>query len=126
MTRMSQADTTTPPRAYTPEAAGRICQVHPDNIRKLARKVATRKTKIFVGWNSGKYYHGDLMERAMALLLGLTGNWGRKGTGTRSWAIMGFDGNAFMARKQGPGQPGSSTGPRTRNTSLCVPTCMSG
>ena len=90
--------------AYTPEAAGRICELHPDNIRKLARKVATRKTKIFVGWNSGKYYHGDLMERAMALLLGLTGNWGRKGTGTRSWAIMGFDGNAFMARKQGPGQ----------------------
>jgi DMSO reductase family type II enzyme molybdopterin subunit len=89
---------------YTPERAAEICEIHPDNIRKLARKVATRKTKIFIGWNSGKYYHGDLMERAMALLLGLTGNWGKKGTGTRSWAIMGFDGQAFLARKEGAGQ----------------------
>jgi len=89
---------------YTPEKAGKICEIHPDNIRALARKVATRRTKIFIGWNSGKYYHGDLMERAMALLLGLTGNWGKKGTGTRSWAIMGLDGVAFMTRKQGAGQ----------------------
>jgi DMSO reductase family type II enzyme molybdopterin subunit len=89
---------------YEPEAASEICEIHPDNIRKLARKVATRKTKIFIGWNSGKYYHGDLMERAMALLLGLTGNWGKKGTGTRSWAIMGFDGQAFLTRKGGAGQ----------------------
>jgi DMSO reductase family type II enzyme molybdopterin subunit len=89
---------------FTPETAAKICEVSPDNIRKLARKVATRKTKIFIGWNSGKYYHGDLMERAMALLLGLTGNWGKKGTGTRSWAIMGMDGGTFLPRKQGPGQ----------------------
>jgi len=89
---------------YTPEKAGKICEIHPDNIRALARKVATRKTKIFIGWNSGKYYHGDLMERSMALLLGLTGNWGKKGTGTRSWAIMGMDGTAFMSRKAGAGQ----------------------
>jgi DMSO reductase family type II enzyme molybdopterin subunit len=89
---------------YTPELAGKICEIHPDNIRRLARKVATRKTKIFIGWNSGKYYHGDLMERSMALLLGLTGNWGKKGTGTRSWAVMGMDGQAFINRKQGPGQ----------------------
>jgi len=89
---------------YTPEKAGAICGIHAENIRRLARKVATRKTKIFIGWNSGKYYHGDLMERSMALLLGLTGNWGRKGTGTRSWAIMGMDGHSFMIRKQGPGQ----------------------
>ena len=91
---------------YTPEKAAEICEIHPDNIRKLARKVATRKTKIFIGWNSGKYYHGDLMERAMALLLGLTGNWGKKGTGTRSWAIMGYDGDAFLARQGGAGPGG--------------------
>jgi DMSO reductase family type II enzyme molybdopterin subunit len=90
--------------SYTPERAGEICEIHPENIRALARKVATRRTKIFVGWNSGKYYHGDLMERAIALLLGLTGNWGKKGTGTRSWAIMGLDGMALMPRKEGPGQ----------------------
>jgi len=90
--------------AYTPEKAGEICEIHPDNIRALARKVATRKTKIFIGWNSGKYYHGDLMERAMALLLGLTGNWGKRGTGTRSWAITGMDGFSFLQRKQVAGQ----------------------
>jgi DMSO reductase family type II enzyme molybdopterin subunit len=90
--------------SYTPERAAEICGIHPDNIRKLARKVATRRTKIFIGWNSGKYYHGDLMERAMALLLGLTGNWGKRGTGTRSWAFLGMDGNTFMPRKAGPGQ----------------------
>jgi len=89
---------------FTPERAGEICEIHPDNIRALARKVATRKTKIFIGWNSGKYYHGDLMERSMALLLGLTGNWGKKGTGTRSWAITGYDGEAFLGEKDRPGQ----------------------
>ncbi len=89
---------------YTPEKAGAICEIHPDNIRALARKVATRKTKIFIGCNSGKSYHGDLMERAMALLLALTGNWGKKGTGVRSWAVIGLDGQAFMAQKGAPGQ----------------------
>jgi DMSO reductase family type II enzyme molybdopterin subunit len=90
--------------SYTPEKAAAICEVNPGNIRALARKVATRKTKIFIGWNSGKYYHGDLMERSMALLLGLTGNWGKKGTGTRSWAVAGWDGMAFMADKGRTGQ----------------------
>ncbi len=89
---------------YTPEKAGAICEIHPDNIRALARKVATRKTKIFIGCNSGKSYHGDLMERAMVLLLALTGNWGKKGTGLRSWAVIGLDGQAFMSRKGAPGQ----------------------
>ncbi|CAG1009695.1 selenate/chlorate reductase subunit alpha [Myxococcaceae bacterium] len=89
---------------YTPEKAGAICEIHPDNIRTLARKVATRRTKIFKGCNSGKSYHGDLMERAMALLLALTGNWGRKGTGVRSWAVIGLDGQAFLAQKGTPGQ----------------------
>jgi DMSO reductase family type II enzyme molybdopterin subunit len=89
---------------YAPEEAAKICEIHPDNIRKLARKVATRKTKIFIGCNSGKSYHGDLMERAMALLLGLTGNWGKRGTGVRSWAIVGMDGSAFLTRKGRRGQ----------------------
>jgi DMSO reductase family type II enzyme molybdopterin subunit len=89
---------------YEPEKAARICEVHPKLIRAVARKVATRRTKIFVGWNSGKYYHGDLMERSIALLLALTGNWGKKGTGTRSWAIAGFDGASFIPAKSGPGQ----------------------
>ncbi len=89
---------------YTPERVAEICEIHPDTIRMLARKVATRRTKIFIGWNSGKYYHGDLYERSMALLLGLTGNWGKKGTGTRSWAISALDGTSFLRNKGRPGQ----------------------
>ncbi|MGQ9571928.1 MAG: molybdopterin-dependent oxidoreductase [Dehalococcoidia bacterium] len=89
---------------YEPEDAAKICGVSADLIRTVARKAATKRTKIFSGWNSGKYYHGDLMERAMALLLALTGNWGKKGTGTRSWAIGSFDGSLFLHAKGRPGQ----------------------
>jgi DMSO reductase family type II enzyme molybdopterin subunit len=89
---------------YEPEKVAKTCEIDPEMIRMIARKAAAKKTKIFSGWNSGKYYHGDLMERAMALLLGLTGNWGKQGTGTRSWAISGLDGSAFLSAKGRPGQ----------------------
>jgi DMSO reductase family type II enzyme molybdopterin subunit len=89
---------------YAPEAASGICGVHPDAIRKLARKVARRRTRILLGWTTGKSYHGDLMERAMCLVLALTGNWGKKGTGTRSWAVGMFDGQFLLAAKPRPGQ----------------------
>ncbi len=89
---------------YDVDKVSKITQVHPDLIRMVARKAAVKKTKIFSGWNSGKYYHGDLMERSMALLLALTGNWGKQGTGTRSWAIAGMDGMAFVESKGRPGQ----------------------
>jgi len=73
--------------SYTPEKVQATCGVHPETTRMLARKIAARRTRIMMGWNSGKYYHGDLMERAMMLILGLTGNWGKHGTGARSWAV---------------------------------------
>jgi DMSO reductase family type II enzyme molybdopterin subunit len=89
---------------YEPEAAAKVCEVNADLIRMVARKAAVKRTKIFSGWNSGKYYHGDLMERAMALLLALTGNWGKQGTGTRSWAVSGYDGQTLANRKTRPGR----------------------
>ena len=57
-----------------------------------------------MGWNSGKYYHGDLMERAMMLILGLTGNWGKHGTGARSWAVGLNDGmfTVLLKSQSGP------------------------
>ncbi|HXF50785.1 MAG TPA: molybdopterin-dependent oxidoreductase [Dehalococcoidia bacterium] len=91
-------------RDYTPEKAQQICGVHPDVIRMLARKAATKRTRMLMGWNSGKYYHGDLMERSMMLVLALTGNWGKKGTGARSWAVGMFDGQFFAPNKPMPGQ----------------------
>ncbi len=88
---------------YAPEDASAICGIHADQIRMLARKVASRKTHIIAGWTLGKSYHGDLMERAQCLLLALTGNWGKQGAGIRSWAVGMFDG-PFMLGKPAPGQ----------------------
>jgi anaerobic selenocysteine-containing dehydrogenase len=91
-------------REYTPEKVQAVTGIHPDTTRKVARMVAARRTRILMGWNSGKYYHGDLMERSMALLLGLTGNWGRPGTGMRSWAVGLNDGMFTTLLKEGTGK----------------------
>ncbi|MHC4137889.1 MAG: molybdopterin-dependent oxidoreductase, partial [Planctomycetota bacterium] len=88
---------------YAPEAASAICGVHPDMIRDLARKVATRRTHTLLGWTTGKSYHGDLMERAICLVLALTGNWGKQGAGIRSWAVGMFDGQFTLFTKSRPG-----------------------
>jgi len=90
-------------RDYTPEKVQAVTGVHPETTRALARKVAAKRTRILMGWNSGKYYHGDLMERSMALLLALTGNWGRPGTGMRSWAVGLNDGMFTTMLKEGTG-----------------------
>ncbi|HEY4669249.1 MAG TPA: molybdopterin-dependent oxidoreductase [Tepidiformaceae bacterium] len=79
--------------AYSPESASSACGVHPDTIRTIARKIATKRTNILCCLNNaGKYYHGDLIERSQILLLALTGNWGRQGTGLRAWLSGLFDG----------------------------------
>jgi DMSO reductase family type II enzyme molybdopterin subunit len=91
-------------REYTPEKASKICDVHPDAIRSLARKVATKRTLAWAGGTSLKYYHSDLMVRAVNLLLGLTGNWGRKGTGIGCWSVGLFDGPSIMGQKSRPGR----------------------
>ncbi len=89
---------------YKPELATKICDIHPDTIRSLARKIASRRTKVICSLsNAGKHYHGDLMERAQLLLFGLTGNWGKKGTGVQAWTAGMFDGNFTVAVKQSRG-----------------------
>ena len=70
---------------YTPEKASTMCGVHPEVIRALARKFASKKTRVHEGLGTGKFYHGDLMGRSMYLLLALTGNWGKKGAGPDYW-----------------------------------------
>lgn len=90
-------------RDYTPQKATKVCGVHPDVMRRIARTAARKRTRLLMGWNSGKYYHGDLMERSMALFLALTGNWGKKGTGARSWAVGMFDGMFTTVAKAQPG-----------------------
>ena len=90
-------------KAYSPEAAAEMCDVNPEIIRKLARMVASGKTHVLDGWTFGKSYHGDLMERAICLVLGLTGNWGKQGAGIRSWAVGMFDGMFTWSTKPEPG-----------------------
>lgn len=84
---------------YTPEKASEMCGASPEAIREVARMVAKGRTKIIEGFNACKYYHGDLMERAMCLVLGLTGNWGRPGTGITGLALAGLDGYFLFPMK---------------------------
>ncbi len=91
-------------RDYTPEQASAICGVNARVIESLARKVATRPTAIYMGMNLCKYYHGDLMQRAMLLLLALSGNWGRLGAGITSWSPgSGLEGQGLFGQKQRTG-----------------------
>ncbi|MBQ62909.1 MAG: hypothetical protein CMQ19_12655 [Gammaproteobacteria bacterium] len=90
-------------RDYTPEKQQAVTGVHPDSVRMLARKIATRRTNIMHGMNAAKIYHGDLIERAMCLLLGVTGNWGRRGSGIRGWAVGLMDGSQLAMGKNKPG-----------------------
>jgi DMSO reductase family type II enzyme molybdopterin subunit len=89
--------------SFTPERASQICRVHPDAIRKVARKVAAKRTYVIGGGTSFKYFHGDLMVRSSMLLLALTGNWGRKGTGNGAWSTGMFDGLMLLPRKEKAG-----------------------
>ncbi|MCP5059052.1 MAG: molybdopterin-dependent oxidoreductase [bacterium] len=74
-------------REHRPEQASEVCGIHPDIIRSFARKVATKRTCSFIGFTSAKQYHGDLMERSLFLAMGLTGNWGKPGTGFNCFLI---------------------------------------
>lgn len=88
---------------YTPETAHGMCGVHPETIRMLARKIAGGKTKLHEGFDTAKHYHGDLMERAMDLLLALTANWGAQGNGFDTFCTFPFDGAYVLSLKSGPG-----------------------
>jgi DMSO reductase family type II enzyme molybdopterin subunit len=88
---------------YTPELQQEITGIHPDTVRMLARKIAKGATTIIHGMNACKTYHGDLMERAECLLLGVTGNWGRPGTGIRAWSAGMMDGSQYAMGKNKPG-----------------------
>ncbi len=93
-------------RDYTPEKASGMCHTHPDTIRRLAEKSAKAMghIQVLLGWNSAKYYHGDLIERAMCLLLALTGSFGKKGSGIRGWNESLFEGAVFQIFKPKKGQ----------------------
>jgi DMSO reductase family type II enzyme molybdopterin subunit len=90
-------------RDYTPEKQQPITGVHPSVVRTLARKIAAKRTNIMLGYNACKFYHGDLIERVMCLVIAASGNWGKKGTGIRCWAAGMHDGLFIATNKPGPG-----------------------
>ena len=93
--------------AYRPEDVVEATGIAADTIRELARKVATRRTKIWMGMSANKAYHSDLYQRSMLLLLALSGNWGRAGTGYNNWASGQIDGWSIQGAKSRPGVEGA-------------------
>ncbi len=88
---------------YTPESVYEICQISKDVLIRFANLVAGHKTKVSNGLGSCKHYHGDLMERSMDLLLALTGNWGKPGTGLDTYIIALLEGEVLSMFKTGEG-----------------------
>jgi DMSO reductase family type II enzyme molybdopterin subunit len=74
---------------FTPEQASEITGVPQATIERLAREVAAAGGVVNVTTsNWGKFYHGDLIERAMFLLFALTGNMGRKGASFNAFPAL--------------------------------------
>ncbi len=67
---------------FPPERAAEITGVHPNVIRRVARTSArARPSMIYTGYSACKWIHGDLLQRAMMLLVALTGSTGKEGGG---------------------------------------------
>jgi len=78
---------------YVPEKVSEETGIAPALIRAFARGMAEAPTAmIFASWGACKHYHSDLFQRAMILLMALTGNQGKPGGGMRIAAWWGLDG----------------------------------
>ncbi|MFQ5698907.1 MAG: molybdopterin-dependent oxidoreductase [Myxococcota bacterium] len=88
---------------YTPERASGTTGLRPGLIRRFARELAAAPSAmIFASWGACKHHHSDLFQRAMILLMALTGNQGKPGGGLRIAAWWGLDGlNQMGARGVG-------------------------
>ena len=80
---------------HAPEHAQEITGIDASVIREVARSFAGAKAGlILASFGACKHHHSDLMQRALILLLALTGNQGRKGGGLRVaawWSLSGFE-----------------------------------
>lgn len=96
--------------AYALDAAARHCGIPLNDLEQFARDLAKRKPAMIIhGAGTNHWYHNDLLNRAMILLVALTGNVGRNGGGfnhyvgqERIWPEHGFKQLAFPegAKKQ--------------------------
>ncbi len=95
---------------FTPEHASEITGVHADVIRETARTFAAAKpAMIFCGFRVCKWLHGDLLQRSMMLLLSITGNLGKPGSGLQLMNLAsGGDQAAFWFDGVPPGMRGTT------------------
>ncbi len=87
---------------YTPEQASKITGVPQAMIEQLAREIATAKGVVNISTaNWGKFYHGDLIERAILLVFALCGHMGRRGATFSAFPMMGLDTSLGGLEKRG-------------------------
>ncbi|MBR9909963.1 MAG: molybdopterin-dependent oxidoreductase [Gammaproteobacteria bacterium] len=80
-------------RPYTPDAVAKMCGVKPAMIRRLTHEITSAKAVSAVAQTTMcKFYHGNLMERAVGMIFCLTGNMGRKGAGFAGFPLLTPDG----------------------------------
>ncbi|MDP3939384.1 MAG: molybdopterin-dependent oxidoreductase, partial [Deltaproteobacteria bacterium] len=78
--------------SYTPDQASAATGVKAGLIERLAREVATSRGVVNISTaNWGKFYHGDLIERAIILVFALCGHMGRKGATFSAFPMLGLD-----------------------------------
>ncbi len=88
---------------YSLEQAARQCHIPVNDLRRFADELArTKPAMIIHGAGTNHWYHNDLINRAMILLVALTGNTGKNGGGfnhyvgqERIWPEHGFKMLAF-------------------------------
>ncbi len=79
-------------RHYTPEQASSITGTSVHMIEQLAREIAAAKGVVNIStYNFGKFYHGDLIERAILLVFSLCGHIGHRGATYSAFSMMGLD-----------------------------------
>jgi len=67
---------------HTPERVAEITGVNPKVVRRVARDFANAKpAMIYSGYAACKFLHGDMLQRAMLLMLALNGSTGHEGGG---------------------------------------------
>jgi DMSO reductase family type II enzyme molybdopterin subunit len=77
---------------YTPEQASPITGTSARMIEQLAREIAAAKGVVNIStYNWGKFYHGDLIERAILLVFSLCGHIGHRGATYSAFSMMGLD-----------------------------------
>jgi DMSO reductase family type II enzyme molybdopterin subunit len=81
--------------SYTPEKQEQTTGVSASVVRSFARELANASASmVYASLGACKNHHSDLVQRAIALLMAITGNQGRKGGGLRIasfWPIQGLE-----------------------------------